>query len=99
MTVYPYLTKLYGHPNQVMPSHIVVTSPYFDTREVVTTSTARGAYIRRADIPARLETIAGMRAAGVFWKDIGYALGIHGETARTFYGRNIKKGFGTICMD
>ena len=29
-----YVVELVGHPHQIQPSHIVITSPWFDTREM-----------------------------------------------------------------
>jgi len=81
-----YITQLYGHPGQIMPSHIVITSPYFDTREVVGQGYGREG-TREFDRKKRREDIYAMRQDGSGFFEIGQALGISTQAAKKVYNR------------
>lgn len=85
------LTELYGHPQQIQPSHIVITSPYFDTRESNFASIARFKYPSRVESRQKFDKIVEMRKNGVLWKDIAEALGSKSTTLRTFYVRYLER--------
>jgi hypothetical protein len=77
-----YITALVGHPNQIQPSHIVITSPYFDTREI------HHQERRGSNTQQRLEhrrRVMMMRDHGVLFKDIGKALGVTTSAAHRMY--------------
>ena len=62
-----YVTELYGHPHQIMPSHIVITSPWFDTREIKSGRNVGG--LRQCDFEFRRNLIYKMKTSGkMFWE-------------------------------
>ena len=82
-----YVLRIYGHPEQIAPTHIVITSPYFSTREVRgTTGIAHGQfmgkYMHKADAP--IETIRKMRAEGRSYNSISVTLGLPPSSVRTW---------------
>lgn len=70
-----YVTALYGHPQQIMPSHIVITSPYFDTRDIKGLGFARKGTSKK-EWEDRREMIVRLRGDGILFRDIAAATGI-----------------------
>ena len=80
-----YVTALYGHPQQIMPSHIVITSPWFDTREIRGEGCARKGS-RKGDWEDRREGIIAMRREGALFREIAQAIGISIQAVcKTYY--------------
>ncbi len=82
-----YITAIVGHPNQIQPSHIVITSPYFDTREIPQPSQMgkRNYNMREKKRAAVLE----MRAGGALFKDIAIALNCSTQSVHRMYHNNL----------
>ena len=77
-----YTAELYGHPRQIQPSHIVITSPDFDTREVIGGNASRhhGRRCKREEAP--LESIFRMRSEGKSYKTIAEVLELSWSAVR-----------------
>ena len=90
-----YVTELYGHPGQIQPAHIVITSPWFDTREVLDRGvyTNYEGYIKKADRP--FDTIRELRAKGWGYNTIAKELGLAFNSVRRWC---LKMESGNISM-
>ena len=64
-----YVTELVGHPHQLQPSHIVITSPWFDTREMPEHDDARCG-TRNADRDEKRRMIVNLRRSGLSFASI-----------------------------
>ena len=84
-----YAEELYGHPNQTQPSHIVITSPYFDTREVTGGSTRGGS--SREERAYRGRVVVNLRDGGLSYAQIGEAIGVSPQAARKLYFRALQR--------
>ena len=72
------------HPNQIQPSHIVVTSPWFETREVRMSQKSHGRLREQKD---KQERALRMSDEGASMREIGAALGIKTYAARRLVNR------------
>jgi hypothetical protein len=80
-----YVEKIYGHPNQVQPSHIVVTSKSFDTREVhLPSKTNKNNKLHRSK-DALISKIIQERDRGDSYYRIGKRYGLDPGTVRFWY--------------
>jgi DNA-directed RNA polymerase specialized sigma24 family protein len=78
-----YITAIYGHPHQIMPSHIVITSPWFDTREV---HASERTGIRLNERAERRSMVVKLREHhGLSYREIGEAMGVTMQTAEGIY--------------
>ena len=80
-----YYVEIYGHPNQMQPKHMVVTSPYFDTRETPATLQSRKPYTMAKDAP--IQEIVKMRDAGASWNSIAVAFNMTYSSVHHWYAR------------
>jgi hypothetical protein len=77
-----YLSEIVGHPYQLQPSHIVVTSKYFDTREV---TVGRGAASRKTERIDRIALVIRLREDGALFKDIAEVVGVSEQAVCKMY--------------
>ena len=77
-----YIAEIAGHPNQVQPSHIVITSKYFDTREIVS---GRRALTRKIDREDRINIVLKLRDGGALYKDIAEVVGVSEQAVWRMY--------------
>ena len=70
------------HPHQIQPEHIVITSPWFNTREV---KFGRNAYVRTEDKLAKFAVIERMRKDGARWTEIGQHFQQTPQRVQAFY--------------
>jgi hypothetical protein len=94
---YRYVEELYGHIGQIQPSHIVITSPWFDTREV---PGSRGIRQRVKAMPEwkieRIAAIKKMRDDGMEWKDIAVMLNRNTQHLQQWYAEYKDKRNGSV---
>jgi len=86
------IEAIYGHKGQVQPSHIVITSPLFDTREIKQSTGLIGGR-RKLDRAGQRERVAKMRelrAEKNTWEEVGAVFGISGNAAETYWHANKK---------
>jgi len=64
------------HPNQIQPSHIVITSPWFNTKP---NNISKSAKPRHEDLQRRREKILRLKEEGYTHAEIGRFMGIEGS--------------------
>lgn len=80
------IETLFGHPGQMQPSHIVITSPHFDTREILLGGQGRKVHrYTIADMP--IDKIRGMLRAGTSYRKISIELEIPESTLKGWIKR------------
>lgn len=82
-----FYDKLFGHPQQIQPSHMVITSPWFDTGEVVLASNTDGrrGLVRYETAP--LDDIIELRDNGMSYDRIALLLGLAHASVHKWYAR------------
>ena len=87
--VYKYVEELYGHPGQIQPAHIVITSPQFDTREVRGRSFPHRSKLMPAWKIERIAKIKKMRDDGMGWRDIAGKMNLEMQHIQRWYNNNL----------
>ena len=72
------------HPHQVQPSHIVITSPWFETKDC---NFGKSPKPRAQDLERRRQRALRMEESGYTYTEIGVVLGIACSNARQMCAR------------
>lgn len=85
-----YYERIYGHPGQVQPAHIVVTSPIFESREVRNAGNAGRRWEYRFE-DAPIDEIVALRNRGMSYAKIGAELGLPSSSVATWYKKSLQR--------
>ncbi len=90
-----YDDRVYGHPGQVQPAHLVITSPHYDSRENASgdpRDVKRG-QMRFEDAP--VDEIVRLRESGLSFQKIAERLGLPHTSVFEWYKRAKEKAVTT----
>ena len=82
-----WIDEIYGHPRQIQPSHIVLTSPHFDTREIKGEGIANHYRPRCKIEDAPLDVVLRLRKEGQSYKNIAEMLDLSWSSVRRWCKR------------
>jgi len=85
-----YDTRIFGHLGQIAPAHIVITSPQFDSREIICGGQGGRRHTGRYET-APIDKIIAMRKAGLSYDKIAAELGLAANSIKGWYKRATKE--------